>query len=68
VVLTKTALTMILMEYMVASQKRQEETQSLKNQYKDYFGSLQNNNQSVEIFTDVDNYGTTSKTTLYKQQ
>jgi hypothetical protein len=29
----------------------QEETQSApKNQYKDYFGSLQNNNQSVEIF------------------
>ena len=26
------------------------------NQYKDYFGSLQNNNQPVEIFTDVDNY------------
>jgi hypothetical protein len=49
-----------------STQKRQEETQSLKNQYKDYFGSLQNNNQSVEIFTDVDNYGTTSKTTLYK--
>ena len=26
------------------------------NQYKDYFGSLQNSNQTVEIFTDVDNY------------
>ena len=26
------------------------------NQYKDYFGSLQNNNQPVEIFTDVENY------------
>jgi hypothetical protein len=42
---------MILMEYMVAPRSAvQEETQSSKNQYKDYFGSLQNNNQSVEIF------------------
>jgi hypothetical protein len=38
---------MILMEYMVAlPERRSEETQSApKNQYKDYFGSLQNNNQ-----------------------
>jgi hypothetical protein len=28
--------------------------------------SLQNNNQSEKFFTDVDNYITTSKTTLYK--
>ena len=26
------------------------------NQYKDYFGSLQNNNEGVETFTDVENY------------
>jgi hypothetical protein len=33
------------------------ETQNASNnQYKNYFGSLQNNNQTVEIFTDVDNY------------
>jgi hypothetical protein len=42
---------MILMEYMVALQKRRSRrnTKRPKNQYKDYFGSLQNN-QSVEIF------------------
>ena len=33
------------------------ETQNApNNDYKDYFGSLQNTNQPVEIFTDVDNY------------
>ncbi|MBK9224174.1 MAG: hypothetical protein IPO23_05100 [Flavobacterium sp.] len=26
------------------------------NQYKEYFGSLQNNNEGVETFTDVENY------------
>jgi hypothetical protein len=31
-------------------------TQNYQNQYKDYFGSLQNESQSNEIFTDVDNY------------
>ena len=35
----------------------QEKQSTTKSQYKDYFGSLQNSNQSsVQIFTDVDNY------------
>jgi hypothetical protein len=32
------------------------ETQNNKNQYKDYFRSLQNNNHSPRTFTDIDNY------------
>ena len=29
------------------------------NQYKDYFGSLQNSNEKVEVLTDIDNYRST---------
>lgn len=31
------------------------------NRYKDYFSSLQDDNQSTEIFTDIDNYNYTTK-------
>lgn len=41
-------------------ERRSDNTQQnyQSNSYKDYFGSLQNDNESVEIFTDVDNYKT----------
>lgn len=35
----------------------QTNTTNTNNQYKDYFKSLQDDNQPTEIFTDVDNYG-----------
>ncbi|WPO79024.1 hypothetical protein [Flavobacterium sp. KACC 22761] len=35
----------------------QTTTTGVNNQYKDYFKSLQDENQPTEIFTDVDNYG-----------
>lgn len=35
----------------------QANTSNTNNQYKDYFKSLQDDNQPTEIFTDVDNYG-----------
>jgi hypothetical protein len=31
-------------------------TQNNQNQYKEYFGSLRDDNQTPEVFTDIDNY------------
>src|SRR5688572_23276836 len=43
------------------SQNSNNQSSNQNNQYKDYFGSLQND--KVEIFTDVDNYTSTYENT-----
>lgn len=46
--------------YGNGSQRSENSQTSMANDYKDYFGSLQNPDEPVEIFTDVDNYRSAS--------
>jgi hypothetical protein len=45
------------MEYTVTpTAETLKRTQNNQNQYKEYFGSLRDDNQTPEVFTDIDNY------------